>query len=67
MKFFFDANRFMNVGCGYFRAMIVSIGCDHAGPALKSRISEHLSAKGHDILNRGTDGPDSVDYPDHIP
>ena len=24
-----------------------------------------LSAKGHDILNRGTDGPDSVDYPDH--
>ena len=55
----------MNDGCGYFRAMIVSIGCDHAGPALKARISEHLSAQGHDILNRGTDGEDSVDYPDH--
>ena len=55
----------MNDGCGYFRAMIVSIGCDHAGPALKARISEHLSAQGHDILNRGTDAEDSVDYPDH--
>ena len=64
-KFFSDANRFINDGCGYFRAMIVSIGCDHAGPALKARISEHLSAKGHDILNRGTDGEDRVDYPDH--
>ena len=24
-----------------------------------------MSAKGHDILGRGTDGEDSVDYPDH--
>lgn len=55
----------MNGHCGYFRTMIVSIGCDHAGPALKTRISAHLAAKGHELLNRGTDGLDSVDYPDH--
>ena len=64
-KFFFATHRFMNVGCGYFRDMIVSIGCDHAGPALKARIAQHLEAKGHTMLNRGTDTPDSVDYPDH--
>ncbi len=45
--------------------MIVSIGCDHAGPALKARISDHLAANGHELLNRGTDSSDSVDYPDH--
>lgn len=45
--------------------MIVSIGCDHAGPALKARISDHLAANGHELLNRGTDSLDSVDYPDH--
>ena len=43
--------------------MIVSIGCDHAGPALKPA-SQHLRT-GHTIVNRGTDSGDSVDYPDH--
>jgi RpiB/LacA/LacB family sugar-phosphate isomerase len=55
----------MNVGCGYFRDMTISIGCDHAGPALKARIAQHLEAQGHITLNRGTDSEDSVDYPDH--
>ena len=55
----------MNVRCGYFRDMIVSIGCDHAGPALKARIATHLENQGHTIVNRGTDSGDSVDYPDH--
>ena len=45
--------------------MIVSIGCDHAGPELKARIIEHLKTLGHTILNRGTDSTESVDYPDH--
>ena len=45
--------------------MIVSIGCDHAGPELKSRITKHLEAQGYTILNRGTDHVESVDYPDH--
>lgn len=64
-KFFCDAHRFINVGCGYFRGMTISIGCDHAGPALKARIAQHLEAQGHVMLNRGTDSNDSVDYPDH--
>ena len=55
----------MNGGCGYFRGMIVSIGCDHAGPELKARIAQHLESQGHQMLNRGTDSSDSVDYPDH--
>ena len=40
-KFFADANRFIHVDCGYFRGMVVSIGCDHAGPELKSLIEEN--------------------------
>jgi RpiB/LacA/LacB family sugar-phosphate isomerase len=45
--------------------MIVSIGCDHAGPALKARIVAHLEQQGHTLVNRGTDSTESVDYPDH--
>lgn len=45
--------------------MNFSIGCDHAGPAYKKTISEHLKKKGHRIYNKGTDTEDSVDYPDH--
>ena len=45
--------------------MVVSIGCDHAGPELKVLIVNHLESKGHTLVNRGTDGPESVDYPDH--
>ena len=44
--------------------MKISIGCDHAGPRYKKKISEHLVARGFEIKNCGTDGPESVDYPD---
>ena len=64
-KFFLATHSFMNVRCGYFRDMIVSIGCDHAGPELKARIAQHLETQGHTLLNRGTDSAESVDYPDH--
>ena len=64
-KFLASTNRFIHIDCGYFRGMVVSIGCDHAGPKLKSLIVNHLEAKGHTLVNRGTDGSDSVDYPDH--
>lgn len=43
--------------------MNISIGGDHAGPTLKQRIMDHFSGQ-HQFINRGTDGPDSVDYPD---
>lgn len=42
----------------------VALGCDHAGPALKAALRAALEAAGHEVLDLGTDGPDSVDYPD---
>ncbi len=44
--------------------MKISIGNDHAGPEYKKAIVEMLKAKGHEIINYGTDTIDSVDYPD---
>lgn len=45
--------------------MRVSIGGDHAGPALKKVLISHLQAQGVEVINRGTDSLESVDYPDH--
>jgi len=42
----------------------VAIACDHAGYVLKEEIKEYLNAKGYSVVDLGTDGPDSVDYPD---
>ena len=44
--------------------MKISIGNDHAGPEYKKAIVEMLKAKGHEVINYGTDSADSVDYPD---
>ena len=46
--------------------MHISIGNDHAGPALKKEIFSLLNALGHTYTNHGTDTNDSVDYPDFI-
>ena len=44
--------------------MRIAVGSDHAGYALKSLLSVHLAAAGHDVLDLGTDsGEISVDYP----
>ena len=42
----------------------VAIACDHAGFGLKGPLVERLKAVGLAVLDLGTDGPDSVDYPD---
>ena len=42
----------------------IAIASDHAGYGLKSVLVEELGALGHQVLDLGTDGPDSVDYPD---
>jgi len=42
----------------------VAIACDHAGVALKRVLAESLRSTGHPVRDLGTDGPDSVDYPD---
>ncbi|MBL7886355.1 MAG: ribose 5-phosphate isomerase B [Flavobacterium sp.] len=44
--------------------MKISIGNDHAGPDYKKAIVDYLEAKGHQVINHGTDTLDSVDYPD---
>ncbi len=42
----------------------VAIASDHAGVALKGVLVEELRALGHEVLDLGTKGTDSVDYPD---
>ena len=43
----------------------VSIGNDHAGTELKNRIVKEYSGQ-FDFINHGTDGSESVDYPDYV-
>jgi ribose 5-phosphate isomerase B len=42
----------------------VAIAADHAGYALKDELKAELEAGGMRVVDLGTDGPDSVDYPD---
>ncbi|MBQ9747576.1 MAG: ribose 5-phosphate isomerase B [Clostridia bacterium] len=42
---------------------IIAIASDHAGPAYKKAIIEHLTALGYTCINLGTDTEESVDYP----
>jgi len=42
----------------------IAIACDHAGLTLKAELSSALGEAGHAVLDLGTDGPASVDYPD---
>ena len=44
--------------------MKISIGCDHAAVEHKDYLIQMLESEGHQVSNHGTDGPDSVDYPD---
>jgi len=44
--------------------MKVGIGCDHAGLELKKEITSFLKEMGIDCIDYGTNGPESVDYPD---
>jgi RpiB/LacA/LacB family sugar-phosphate isomerase len=44
--------------------MRIVLGADHAGFELKSVLLEDLKGSSHEIIDVGTDGPASVDYPD---
>jgi len=46
------------------RSLILAIGADHGGVNLKTRLAVVLAEAGHQLLDYGTDGPESVDYPD---
>ncbi|MFN6964179.1 MAG: RpiB/LacA/LacB family sugar-phosphate isomerase [Pyrinomonadaceae bacterium] len=43
----------------------VSVGADHGGFAVKEQIRIWLERAGLQVIDRGTDSTDAVDYPDH--
>ena len=45
--------------------MRVSIGSDHAGFEQKQALVDYLMGKGYDVIDRGPDNDDRVDYPDY--
>jgi ribose 5-phosphate isomerase B len=42
----------------------IAIACDHGGFDLKSLLQNTLEERGYEVLDLGTNGPGSVDYPD---
>jgi len=45
--------------------MRVAIASDHAAGALKATLADWLREAGHEVIDLGTDGTASVDYPDY--
>lgn len=45
--------------------MRIALGADHAGVALKDHLATHLRGLGLDVIDLGTQGGASVDYPDY--
>ena len=43
--------------------MRIAFAADHAGFALKDELVQWLREQGHEVIDLGTNGPDSVDYP----
>ncbi len=46
-------------------AMRIALSADHAGYALKDELVAWLRNDGHEVIDLGTNGPGSVDYPDY--
>jgi ribose 5-phosphate isomerase B len=44
--------------------MKIAIGCDHAGFPLKEAVIAAVKKLGCEVIDTGTNGPASVDYPD---
>lgn len=44
--------------------MKIAIGCDHGALALKNTVMAHLTKRGFEVVNFGTDTLASCDYPD---
>jgi ribose 5-phosphate isomerase B len=42
----------------------IAIGADHAGYEAKEHLRGWLAEQGHEVVDLGTQGPASVDYPD---
>ena len=44
--------------------MKISIASDHAGFEQKEALAAYLAKQGHEVVDRGPDSDDRVDYPD---
>src|SRR6478735_4245707 len=44
-------------------AMRIALAADHAGYVLKDELVAMLGEAGHEVIDLGTNGPESVDYP----
>jgi ribose 5-phosphate isomerase B len=45
--------------------MRIALSADHAGYQLKDQLADWLREAGHEVIDLGTNGPESVDYPDY--
>jgi len=43
----------------------IAVAADHAGVSMKDELASELVSLGFDVLDLGTHGPESVDYPDY--
>ncbi len=46
--------------------MKIAFACDHRGFEIKSRVLDFLKKRGIEVIDCGTNGPESMDYPDPI-
>jgi ribose 5-phosphate isomerase B len=53
------------MSCNSCDDVTVALASDHAGFQLKEIVKEHLSGRGVNTLDLGTDSMQSVDYPDY--
>ena len=44
--------------------MRIVVGADHAGFELKQILAAYLRDRGHEVIDKGTDSTNAVDYPD---
>ena len=45
--------------------MHIALAADHAGYLLKDELAQWLREAGHEVTDLGTNGPESVDYPEY--
>ena len=45
--------------------MRIALAADHAGYVLKDELARWLAEQGHETIDLGTNGPESVDYPEY--
>jgi len=43
--------------------MKIAIGCDHGGLSIKNAAKSCIESAGHEVINLGTNSPESTDYP----